>query len=352
MNAAGGALAQAWQPFVLVGGLVLVGRVAAADGVFAALGGRLAAVGGTSRRLFLVSMAVVAVVTAVLNLDTSVLFLTPVVLEAARRRGATTRPFLYGVAFMSNAASLLLPGSNLTNLLIGSSHSARGLEFALATAPAWCASVVVTMFVVGLWWRRDLGAPDPPVATVAASPGLVGSTAVALATGAVVALASPALVVAGIGVAATLASARRGVLSFATLRAAHLEVLSLLFALSIAAGTVARVLTTSDRLLRHAGVIATAAIGAASAAVANNLPATMLLSATRPAHPLALLVGLDLGPNLMITGAMSSLLWWRVSRAHDERPTVREFTSCGAVVAVATIAAALGAAHVVTVRSL
>lgn len=69
---------QAWPPFVLVTGLLLIGAVAAADGLFEALGGRLAHARLGARGLLLALLGLVAAVTAVLNLDTSVVFLTPV----------------------------------------------------------------------------------------------------------------------------------------------------------------------------------------------------------------------------------------------------------------------------------
>src|ERR1051326_3246098 len=109
---------QAWPPFVLVAGLLMIGRVAALDGLFDAVGARLARLPLGPRGLLLVLFALVALVTAVLNLDTSVVFLTPVLVHAARQRGLDERPFLYGAVFMSNAASLVLPAANLTNLLV------------------------------------------------------------------------------------------------------------------------------------------------------------------------------------------------------------------------------------------
>ena len=112
------AAGQAWPPFVLVAGLLLIGAVAAADGLFEAAGARLAAARVPPRCLLVALLGLVAAVTAVLNLDTAVLFLTPVLVHAARRRGLDERPFLYGSVFMANAASLLLPGSNLTNQLV------------------------------------------------------------------------------------------------------------------------------------------------------------------------------------------------------------------------------------------
>ena len=77
---------QAWPPFVLVAGLLLVGRAAAEDRLFEAIGARLARSRLGGRGLLLALLGLVAAVTAVLNLDTSVVFLTPVLLHAARHR--------------------------------------------------------------------------------------------------------------------------------------------------------------------------------------------------------------------------------------------------------------------------
>ena len=68
--------------------------------------------------LLVVLLLIEAVVTAVLNLDTAVVFMTPVLLHAARAAALPDGPFLYGAVFMANSASLLLPGSNLTNLIV------------------------------------------------------------------------------------------------------------------------------------------------------------------------------------------------------------------------------------------
>src|SRR5439155_15063273 len=117
---------EAWPAFVLVAGLLLVGAVAAEDGLFAAAGGRLARLPGSGLRLLTALLLLDACVTAVLNLDTAVVFLTPVLLHAARRRGLDEEPFLYGAVFMANSASLLLPGSSLTNLIVLTQEHGRG----------------------------------------------------------------------------------------------------------------------------------------------------------------------------------------------------------------------------------
>src|SRR5919204_3672022 len=138
------AAGQAWPPFVLVAGLLLIGAVAAADGLFEALGARLARTRLGARGLLLALLGLVALVTAVLNLDTSVVFLTPVLVHAARRRGLDERPFLYGTVFMANAASLLLPGSNLTNLLVLRSDPQTSAAIAVQMLPAWIAACAIT----------------------------------------------------------------------------------------------------------------------------------------------------------------------------------------------------------------
>ena len=97
-----------------------------------------------------------AAITAVLNLDTAVVFMTPVLLHAARRRGLAEGAFLYGAVFMANAASLLLPGSNLTNLIVLAHDPVSGVTFAQRLGAAWAVSVTITIVFVSLVFRRDL----------------------------------------------------------------------------------------------------------------------------------------------------------------------------------------------------
>jgi arsenical pump membrane protein len=138
-------LRQAWPPFTLVVGLLFIGQAANADGLFEALGAQIARAALPPRCLLVALLTLVATVTAVLNLDTSVVFLTPVLVHTARRRGLDERPFLYGAVFMSNSASLLLPGSNLTNLLVLSRDHITGLAFAQQMLPSWLASCLITI---------------------------------------------------------------------------------------------------------------------------------------------------------------------------------------------------------------
>jgi len=139
------AAARTWPPFVLVAGLLLIGAVAYEDGTFQAAGALLDRLPGGEPMLYAVAMGLVAAVTVVLNLDTSVAFLTPVLVGAARRRGASEERLLYGCVFLSNAASLLLPGSHVTNLLVLSGTHVSGSAFLRSMALPWAAAVVVTV---------------------------------------------------------------------------------------------------------------------------------------------------------------------------------------------------------------
>src|SRR5438034_1676536 len=85
---------QAWPPFVLVTGLLLIGAVASADGLFESLGARLAHARLGARGLLLALLGLVAAATADLTSHTSGVLLTPVLVPPARRRGRDRRPYL------------------------------------------------------------------------------------------------------------------------------------------------------------------------------------------------------------------------------------------------------------------
>ena len=340
---AGEAAARTWQPFVLVMGLLLVGAVAHAEGLFEAAASLLGRIPGGELVLYGTAMGLTAVVTVFLNLDTSVAFLTPVLVHAARRRGAVEARFLYGCVFMSNAASLLLPGSNLTNLLVLANEHVSGSTFLGRMAAPWGAAVVVTAVVVGVVFRRG------PAASVLQRDtererggGGIGALAVIVVAVLILTLADAALPVVAVGALTVVVHASRRHLSWWRV-AATVDVLSLagVFLVALSLGTVARAWTYPATLMAGAGTVATAAIGAVGSVLVNNLPAAVLLGSRVPAHPRALLIGLDIGPNLAVTGSLSALLWWQAARSVGARPSVRRYTAVGLILVPLTIAAAL-----------
>jgi len=335
---------QTWQPFVLILGLILIGHCATSDGLFESLGARLSTLPGGGVILLVSMLALVAVVTATLNLDTSVVFVTPIVLHAARRRGVDERAFLYGSIFMANAASLLLLGSNLTNILVFTGRHVRGDAFARTMFPEWISSIVLTAVVMIVWnWsnlRSSTRAAPDDVPRFRLGVGLFGLCA---ATGLMLFLSNPALLVLGVGIVAEVVELvwlhRTNV--GALVGVANIPLLGSLFGFALIVAVVARVWSYPAHLMASAGPWATAAIGAGSANVINNLPASALLSSTLPSHPYELLLGLDLGPNLLVIGAMSSLLWLRIARQNGATPSIRTFSKVGAIVTIATLTAAL-----------
>ena len=75
----------------------------------------------------------------------------------------------------------------------------------------------------------------------------------------------------------------------------------------------------------------------------NNLPAASLLAARAPSHPFGLLVGLNLGPNLCVTGSLAWLLWLRAARGAGAAPSIARATRLGLIAVPLSMAVALGA---------
>lgn len=335
--------AQVWPAFVLVVGLILVGLVADDDGLFALAGYRLARLAKRGPCLFASATVLVAVVTAVLNLDTAVVFLTPVLVYAGRSRGGLEAPLAYCCLLVANASSLPLPGSNLTNLIVLGRLHVSGGRFLGHMWLAWIVSLVVTAGVIFLAERRQFALPgDVPAVAPQAIAGL-GLGAVTAVSVLVIVLRSPAIPVAAVGVgaiAARLVTHReRSAKVFETL---SVPILIGLFGTAVALGTLGRTWSGPASFMAHLGALATASVAAAATVLLNNLPAASLLAARSVAHPYALLVGLDIGPNLFVTGSLAWILWLRAARSAGLRPSIRHASVLGVCsVPVALVAAVL-----------
>lgn len=342
---------QAKGPFLLVAGLLLLGLVADGDGVFEWASARLLGVTTHPRRLLAVALLLVAVVTALLNLDTAVVFLTPVLIGAARGAGVDEDPFLYGSVLMANASSLLLPGANLTNLLVLAGEPGSGATFAVKILPAALVAAAVTAGGLIAWQaRRARGRRVTETATTtgrratsaAPRPRPMGVVACAIAAVFVLVLHDPGVPVLCIGVLAATARLYQGRLTpERAIDAVGPLALVTLFCVSVVLGLLARAWSGPTDLLASASPWETCAIGALAAIGVNNLPAAVLLSAAPPPHPRALLLGLNLGPNLAVSGSLSSYLWFKAARNAGAQPSPLRFTKVGAPLAVAAMLAGL-----------
>lgn len=335
------AFSQAWPAFALVAGLLLIGATAAREGLFEETGALAARVRGGGTVLLTSLLLVTAAITAVLNLDTAVVFLTPVLLHAARQRGLGEAPFLYGAVFMANSASLLLPGSNLTNLIVLANDHVSGSTFAIHLWPAWVVAVAVTIAFLALVFRRQL---QPAVAAVPERPPFrpgAGTAGIVVATALVLGLTQPALPVLAAGIATALFG-RLPVRS--AVRSANPLLLGGVLAVAVALGTLARAVSGLGGLAAHTGRWTTAWLGVGAAVLVNNLPAASVLAAHAPAHPRALLLGLDLGPNLAVTGSLSAVLWLQVARSAGAKPSILRYSLLGVVLVPVSLTLALLAA--------
>ena len=319
------------------------------DGVFKACGAWMARIGAASPgRLLMAVFGVAAVTTAVLSLDATVVLLTPVVFATATRLQVRARPHVYACTHLANSASLLLPVSNLTNLLAFAASGLSFGKFAGLMALPWLAIVGLEYVVSTRFFATDLHASCPPPAATGTGEraGLPTFTLVVVAlTLAGFAAASAAGVnpawaaFAGAAVLAARALARRTATPVSLVRAVDLPFLAFVLALGVVVKAVtANGLGRALAPLVPSGtslpaLLAVAALSAALANVCNNLPAVLvLLPLTAPAGAgavLAVLLGVNIGPNLTYTGSLATLLWRRVLQRQGSEPDLGEFTRLG-----------------------
>ncbi|MDT5108009.1 MAG: arsenical pump rane protein [Mycobacterium sp.] len=316
------------------------------EGLFHAAGVAMARTSaGNPRRLLAMVFVIAAATTAILSLDATVVLLTPVVLATARALSIPARPHVYATAHLANSASLLLPVSNLTNLL---AFSAAGISFARFTAVMtlpWLAAVIAE-FVLFRWlFARELRPQErptdpPPKAEVPVFVLVV--LVLTLAGFAVTSLldVSPAwAALAGAVVLGVRSLAQRRSTVSGIVDAVNVPFLAFVLCLGVVVNAVMlhgldtamrELLPTGDTFLALLGI---AVVAAVLSNVVNNLPAVLVLlplaAASGPAAILAVLIGVNIGPNLTYAGSLANLLWRRVVRQHDVPTGMREFSRIG-----------------------
>ncbi|WP_028048674.1 SLC13 family permease [Cellulomonas sp. URHD0024] len=311
-----------------VAGLTVVAEMCAGAGLFEQAAG-LAARLARNRRWALWSLVVMLAIlsTTVLSLDTTAVLLTPVVIALARRTHTPPLPFAMAVLALANTASLVLPVSNLTNLLADHVLEEAGVGYlGLMWAPALVA-IVVTVAALALRDRRVLrGSFDPNLPRRPRDkPLLLVSAVTVIVLGVAFALGAPtaptAIAAAVVLLFVTLARHQKlpvrarelvpwrtllVVLGlFAVVETLHSHGLGTLLADASGTGHGA------TDLLRVAGVGALAANGL------NNLPAYLALEPAMGGDPLrvgALLIGTGVGPLVTPWGSLATVLWWQRCR--------------------------------------
>ncbi|MFJ6894612.1 arsenic transporter [Streptomyces hokutonensis] len=316
------------------------------EGLFRACGAWMAEwAKGSPGRLLTAVFALASAITAVLSLDATIVLLTPVVFATASRMGVRPKPHVYACTHLSNTASLLLPVSNLTNLLAFAASGLSFTRFAGLMALPWLVAIGAEYLVFRKFFARDLAAaapspasgdtPELPVfalATVACTlAGFVLTSAIGIDPA--WAAFAGALVMAGRGLL------RRQATPLTVVRAAAPSFLAFVLALGIVVRAV--VDNGLSDALGHvlpggtgiAALLGIAALAAVLANLINNLPAVLVLlpltAQSGPGAVLAVLLGVNIGPNLTYAGSLATLLWRRIVHQHEHGVDLKEFTKLG-----------------------
>lgn len=278
--------------------------------------------GGRTAVLFALHLVVCTLCTVLLSLDTTAVMLTPLAITVARELAIDVLPFAFATLWLANTASLLLPVSNLTNLLAHDGLDLGVLEFA---ALMWrpqvvvlAATVLVLLVLFGPRLRGSYVVPHAPP-THDRRAVLASAAAVTVFVGLVVVEVVP-WVAALVLLVLLLPVSRRARLDVSPRRLAFLApwaTTALALGLFLVVAAVVRhdpggVLAAlhAEATGRH-GALALAAAGAGTANLVNNLPAYLALEPAATTEPLtaALLTGVNAAPLVTPWGSLATLLW-------------------------------------------
>ena len=338
---------------VFLGSVIVLARLYSEAQLFDVLAFRLTALGrGRTWVLFPLCVLFAAATTIFLNLDTTAVLLTPVLLATARRARMTALPLAMTTVWLANTASLLLPVSNLTNLLAQSHLGAGGLEFVRATWFPQLAVLVVVLAVLLLRHRRALrGGYDVPRGLPSHDPVLLWlSAAVVVAIGPAIVIGTPAWVVA-------LAGSALLVLAFAVRRPAGVRPGRLLrlvpwsvIAFAVVLFAVVEVVVEEESTLLDAffgsgdslgSLLQLAGSTGVLANVVNNLPAYLVVEPfTHTTDRLVTaLVAVNVAPMLLAWGSLANLLWLRACRVRGLQVSMVRFGLEGLLVVPLAVSA-------------
>ena len=342
--------------YLFLTGMMLLSELARQEGLFEWLAARAAALAkGSAARLFTLVFGVGTAVTVFLSNDATAVVLTPAVAAIARAAKADKPlPYLFACAFIANAASFVLPISNPANLVIYGSHMPPLLQWLPRYALPSLLSILATYAVLRWSQRADL---RQAISAAIDSPGLSAAgrmAALGIAATATVLLISSGLdlqlglptVLAALGTAVlVLPRSKRGAVDLA--RNISWGVLPLVAGLFVlvealeATGVTRELSRLSQQSIQHSATLAAWAWGSMLAIgcnLVNNLPAGLVAGrVVEMAHVpeqvrSAVLIGVDLGPNLSVTGSLATILWLTALRREGLSVSAWAFLKLGMLV--------------------
>jgi arsenical pump membrane protein len=349
------AIGKGTDVYLFLAGMMLLAELARREGVFdwlAYLAVRAAK--GSRTRMFTLVYLVGVVVTVFLSNDATAVVLTPAVYAAAKRARAEVMPFLLICAFIANAASFVLPISNPANLVVYGRNLPPLLPWLrVFLAPSIC-SILVTYFGLRYLSRRDLEGPvqDETRPTILSTRGrralwgIAGTGAVLIGASARgIDLGLPTLIAATVAAIVTTGAEPLAVQT--VVRGVSWSVLPLVAGLFVlveavngvgAQHDIGRILQASANAPRIWGSLAVSFGIAALSNLVNNLPSGLLAGGALQAVAVpthirdSVLIGVDLGPNLSVTGSLATVLWLIALRREGEHITGSQFLKAGIVV--------------------
>jgi len=358
------AVVEGWDVYLFLTGMMLLSELARREGLFDTLAGwAVRHAGGSARRLFALVYGIGIVVTVFMSNDATAVVLTPAVYVVAKKAGARPLPYLFACAFIANAASFVLPISNPANLVVFGDHMPPLAAWLRAFALPSIAAIVVTWAALALVFRAELAEAvesDPHVPRLSGTGRLAALGIVAVVLAMLGAswlgfpLGAPALLASLIAIAAVQATRREA--PWPLLRHVSWSVLPLVAGLFVLVAGVVQTglvaaLTEGLRQAAHAAPRETAwgagALVAFASNLMNNLPAGLVAGTAANAGAMpdgvrsAIAIGIDLGPNLSVTGSLATILWLAALRREGEHVTAWEFLRVGAVAMPLALVAAL-----------
>ena len=352
--------------YLFLVGMMALAEVARREGLFEWLANHAVhRADGSASTLFALIYGVGIVVTAFLSNDATAVVLTPAVCAAARAAKAEPLPYLLVCALVANAASFVLPISNPANLVVYAGKVPPLGHWLMRFGLPSVLSVVVTFAVLRLALHSRLRTrieTDVGVGSLSASGKVVGLGIVATGITLVVAstrdlqLGLPTFISGVATVAVVLAVKREG--PWSTVKGISWAVVPLVAGLFVlvealeTTGVLELLVVTLKRATASSDIFAGTASGtivAVGANLVNNLPAGLLAGAVVQAAHVpdkvagAILVGVDLGPNLSITGSLATILWLTAVRREGEDVSFWAFLKLGVMAMPPALAAALAA---------
>jgi len=349
------AAAKGMDVYLFLIGMMLLAEVARKEGLFGWLAAQAVRhARGSAKRLFLIVYVVGTLVTVLLSNDATAVVLTPAVYAATRAARVEPLPYLFICAFIANAASFVLPISNPANLVVFGAQMPPLSEWLRHFAVPSVVAILATYAALRLTQRRAL---DASVSAIEEMPSLtfggklaalgIAMTAVVLLTASAFGqpLGLPTFVAGAVVTATVLVTARQSPLPI--LKDVSWSVLPLVAGLFVLVQglnqtgvlpALARILhamatTSPDTTSWTVGIVV-----AIASNLVNNLPMGLIAATTGhaaqvPVHVTgSILIGVDLGPNLSVTGSLATILWLIALRREGEHVAALQFLRLGLVV--------------------